>query len=396
MAGNFEIGLVMAGAVSAGAYQAGVVDFLLEALEAWEERRGEPGVPRHRVTIKVLTGASAGGMTAALLASLAQRPVQAVRDGAPPAGTNPLWDAWVRRIDIRPLLDDADLDALEARARRRTDDEPRATLGALLNCDVLDRIAADVMTGPALRQRRAYFAEDLPLLLAVTNLRGVPYHIRFGGGPIDSTRDAARDGHGMVRHRDHLKFTLGEPRDGSIRLDAADTDGPAWKLVRTAALASGAFPGVLQSRDLGRAFDEYQRELHAVATDGRGGTCATATTIPPTVADPPDFWDFPAADGGVADNEPLELARQALAGPGGRNPRGCREAHRAVLMLDPFPEPPTVPGQGQVGSHALAVLGRLLGVFKNQSRFKLDELRYQYPGEVVPDGRAGSRSRPKT
>lgn len=33
---DFEIGLVMAGAVSAGAYTARVIDFLLQALKEWE------------------------------------------------------------------------------------------------------------------------------------------------------------------------------------------------------------------------------------------------------------------------------------------------------------------------------------------------------------------------
>ena len=36
-ASGFEIGLVMAGAVSAGAYTAGVVDFLIRALDQWYE-----------------------------------------------------------------------------------------------------------------------------------------------------------------------------------------------------------------------------------------------------------------------------------------------------------------------------------------------------------------------
>ena len=36
---TFEIGLVMAGAVSAGAYTAGVVDFLIEALDTWDQAR---------------------------------------------------------------------------------------------------------------------------------------------------------------------------------------------------------------------------------------------------------------------------------------------------------------------------------------------------------------------
>ena len=41
-AGGFEIGLVMAGAVSAGAYAAGVVDFLIQALDQWHEgKRGD-------------------------------------------------------------------------------------------------------------------------------------------------------------------------------------------------------------------------------------------------------------------------------------------------------------------------------------------------------------------
>jgi hypothetical protein len=37
-AGTFEIGLVLAGAVSAGAYTAGVLDFLYEALDYWDGR----------------------------------------------------------------------------------------------------------------------------------------------------------------------------------------------------------------------------------------------------------------------------------------------------------------------------------------------------------------------
>ena len=38
---SFELGLVMAGAISAGAYTAGVVDFLLQALEEWEKEKGK-------------------------------------------------------------------------------------------------------------------------------------------------------------------------------------------------------------------------------------------------------------------------------------------------------------------------------------------------------------------
>jgi predicted acylesterase/phospholipase RssA len=63
---TFDIGLVLAGGGSAGAYIAGVIDFLMEALSEWETARNtghEAGleVPQaHRVRLRVITGASAG------------------------------------------------------------------------------------------------------------------------------------------------------------------------------------------------------------------------------------------------------------------------------------------------------------------------------------------------
>ena len=50
----------------------------------------------------------------------------------------------------------------------------------------------------------------------------------------------------------------------------------------------------------------------------------------------PDDWHFLAVDGGATDNEPIQLARTALAGLLGRNPRDPKEANRAVWLIDPF------------------------------------------------------------
>src|SRR5919197_2993555 len=63
---TFQIGLALAGAISAGAYTAGVLDFLFQALDEWEKQRGNPGIPDHRVGLKVVAGASAGAITGAL------------------------------------------------------------------------------------------------------------------------------------------------------------------------------------------------------------------------------------------------------------------------------------------------------------------------------------------
>src|SRR5271157_1307284 len=74
---TFEIGFVIAGAISAGAYTAGVIDFIFEALDAYEEAKTSRDWdgPTHDVRVPVMAGASAGGMTSAISA------LHAFRDG---------------------------------------------------------------------------------------------------------------------------------------------------------------------------------------------------------------------------------------------------------------------------------------------------------------------------
>ncbi len=65
----YSLGLTMAGAVSAGAYSAGVLDYLLETLDNWEKAKaaGEKDVPNdYKVQIEVMSGASAGSIAAGL------------------------------------------------------------------------------------------------------------------------------------------------------------------------------------------------------------------------------------------------------------------------------------------------------------------------------------------
>src|SRR5262245_55531173 len=67
---TFEVALVLGGTVSAGAYTAGALDFLIEALDCWEAARasGDPEVPQHRVILRIITGTSGGGVNAAIAA----------------------------------------------------------------------------------------------------------------------------------------------------------------------------------------------------------------------------------------------------------------------------------------------------------------------------------------
>ena len=105
----YEIGLAMAGAISAGAYSAGVVDFLFQALHEWElAKRDDPGnVPNHSVCIRAAAGASAGSITAALAAvavagGLRPEKVADFTDGEQPyqCVLPALYKAWVTLPDM--------------------------------------------------------------------------------------------------------------------------------------------------------------------------------------------------------------------------------------------------------------------------------------------------------
>src|SRR6185437_7962504 len=65
---TFEFALVLGGTVSAGAYTAGAVDFLIEALDCFTTARANGTAPSHDVILKLITGTSGGGVNAAIAA----------------------------------------------------------------------------------------------------------------------------------------------------------------------------------------------------------------------------------------------------------------------------------------------------------------------------------------
>ena len=86
----------ISGAVSLGAYEAGVMYEMLRALAAHNsDPRNEP------IVIDVLTGASAGGMTAVILAQKLLFQSERLRD----ADDNDLYLPWVADVDVSTLLE---------------------------------------------------------------------------------------------------------------------------------------------------------------------------------------------------------------------------------------------------------------------------------------------------
>ncbi|WP_207480348.1 patatin-like phospholipase family protein [Arenibaculum pallidiluteum] len=330
--GRFEIGLTLAGAVSAGAYTAGVMDFLFEALDAWEAAKSSPGaqpdgraVPTHDVVVRIITGASAGGITGAIAAAWQGRSFEPARPDAEPArlAGNPFYRAWVKDIDITKLLDTTDL-------------QGGREVRSALNSRHLDEIVETVLGGPPPGSGRRWLSDPLTLALTVTNLRGVPYALGF--------RTDARLRHQMTMHRDWVAFAVetlsGRRQEAPVPPDAAPLSGRAdyadekWRALGTTALATGAFPLALAPRVLRRPFEDYSWRRPRRGTEG--WQFDEPAWPEPRDADP---YSFLCVDGGTMDNEPLELARKALAGSQGRNPREGDRAKRAVIMVDPFADP---------------------------------------------------------
>lgn len=233
----FELGLVMAGAVSAGAYTAGAVDFLLEALEALDKAQAEGGddAPKHRVLIQAMVGSSAGGMVAAMLASLARWDIEHADQFGLEKSTeeNPLHAVWVKQADINIMT-------------KLNDMKFRKPLPSVLNSrgfhDLVSDAVKDRQQRIDLRRRcrRRHFAPDMRLRLTTTNLRGIPF-----GASMFSTLPpgVAPPEHAMTRHADYVEFTLGDQGvAGAYTLDPGSLDDPAWARLRSVALATGAFP----------------------------------------------------------------------------------------------------------------------------------------------------------
>lgn len=289
----------------------------------------------------------------------------------------------MRRIHWTSLLDPGDL----AKGRH---------VNSLLNSDELGRIVADVLLNAQKSDYdRPYVAASLPLYLCVGNLRGVRYalHLRSGEAAFD---------HQMSMHADHMAFCIGRgagARPGMLALEPG-TAPERWGVLGNAALASGAFPFGLAARSLTRPFADYVERQWWIAGAEQPPLRRTVNGAPAGPADSPTSWasqsgafqalppvdnaaDFPQGgyafanvDGGVFNNEPLELCRLALAGDDARNPRHPAEAHRAVLMIDPFPNLFELDRSydPERACELVAVAKRLFGVFVSQARFKADEL----------------------
>jgi hypothetical protein len=345
----------MAGAVSAGAYTAGVLDFLIEALDTWYDAKNSgAAVPMHEISLDVFSGASAGGMCAAIASAMVQGEFDHIHDTSLVGTTNRFYESWVNKIDIRELL--------------KTDDLP-GPVYSLLDCNIIDQIA-DFAILPGTPKSRAYISPSLTLFLTLTNLTGTPYALNDEGGSAEES---------TLYHADWLRFETvlpgGTPTTPLAKpLPLQRPDQGAWTLLKEAAKATGAFPIFLKPRQLTRDRADYDRPLwesiNLAAPHG-------ALVKPSWPAATGETIQTVNVDGGVIDNDPFDLAHDYLASlpPGldkpNQNPRDPKQADRAVVTVSPFPAQAAFDTNATLakdGPVAIA-LGNLVSVFIGQSRF---------------------------
>ncbi|MBZ9938919.1 patatin-like phospholipase family protein [Mesorhizobium sp. BR1-1-16] len=370
---TFEIAFALAGTVSAGAYTAGVLDYLGEALDAWEaaKERGDEDAPGHRVTIRALAGASGGALNGAIFLRAAGRtfPRGETED-------NPFYASWCGRdcVTISKLL--------------APGTSPGAHSEALFNTSAIDQCIAQLLAfgnhphpNHPVPQVRGYLADPLRLVVTMSNLTGTPYRVDLRGN--------GNTGFEIWRHDDTARFALSvpgadtvagtPPRVDEIALSSVSPDG--WDWLQEAALATCAFPIAFNARPVRRT--DKQIAARATVMAAAGETKASVASMVP-VWEKLDPWLQQNAttlmvDGGATNNEPIGAAHVELAGLTGSNPRNVEEACRAVILVDPFATPSAMPKSPTTAADLARAVVRLL---LDQARYRAGDIALAVDDDV--------------
>lgn len=370
---SFEIGLVGAGAVSAGAYTAGVVDFMVYALDQWyASKEIDSKAPAHEVKISVFSGSSAGGITAALAAGYLgsnQPSITNDEQGKLNNGQNKLFDTWVDRVDIANLLESRDLS------------HKLSPVISIFDSSVLSETAYSGMNVIPRETRRPYVSENFELLLAVTNLSGIPYKYHIENGHTAS--------YNIPQHANYVRFCLSDSESMNLPdryvMNWQDLGKPTAvnEQLKLSALATAAFPFGLAPRTLS----------HLMPTNSLQGLSGDITAPLPTLGiHPNEFvnvetnpaninkliqnyqFDYQCVDGSVLNNEPLDLAGQVLSCTNNDIDNIGTFIRKAVILIDPFPNNAILSSDQTEVPDLLSTAIHLFSALKNQASSKPGEL----------------------
>ncbi len=262
----YKLAIAISGAVSLGSYEAGVVFEVVRAIAQHNQRHAS--APEKQILIDVLTGASAGGMTVALLAQKLLYEKEALEGPI----ENCLYQAWVKEVDIKGLLND------------EYGDDPRRSIfssnfvATIARKLILQRYDAP---SPHLRNRHPAAADSIRLGLAIANLNGVDYSVpTFKNIELDEKTGEFI----QTRFQDSFTCSVTEKTDNEA----------FWQQILLAACACGAFPFAFTPRVMSRTYKDVDYSSKGVRL----------------FAETEGIFSF--TDGGIFDNYPLGMAKNLV------------------------------------------------------------------------------------
>ncbi len=362
---KFKICLTLAGAVSAGAYTAGVMDYLLETLELWEQAKKKNrtlgkkhpkydfSVPMHDVELDVISGASAGGITASLaLLNLIDSEYQPVNRNNTTGKNNRFYQSWVEMGDdeqattFEKLLNTNDLKKLAKGQKPQ----------ALLNTDPIDLIANQAINIETIKNYPAYVSHNMDLVLTTTNLDGINFKINFDGN--DSSGSVITSHAAFFRYKlANKQFKKGIPHAEELYY-VLDLNQPKHlNYLREATLSTAAFPLALKPREVAisqKYIARYPKYIFG-----------TTTGIQPVLPSDSDY-QYHAIDGGLINNEPFALALKVFRE---KSPIQFVKEQYAIIMIDPFPNKDHNSSKEVASTDVISVVKRMFKSLRNEVMF---------------------------
>jgi predicted acylesterase/phospholipase RssA len=218
-----KLAIAIRGAVALSSYEAGI---LYEMIEAIAQHNCHPDtMDEQRIEIDVITGVSAGAMTACILAQKLMFEAEALRQ----PHANALYGPWVEDMDITELL------------KLRLHDDPQASvfsaerMAEIGYTYLLQRYA----TGqPTPRQRHPAAADSIRVGLAMANLQGSDGTVNLTDFPDVNNPDNRSPALTYTRHSEWLTYQISD-RD-------ADDHPELWQKLERIARSSSTVPFLLR------------------------------------------------------------------------------------------------------------------------------------------------------
>lgn len=353
----------MAGAVSAGAYTAGVIDYLLESLHLWEKAKEQnktlgknhpeydDSIPMHDVELEVLSGASAGGITGTLtVLSLLNKKHKFVNKDNPTGDDNVFYQSWVKMADTdseKSLMKLLNVDDL------KDGEYPES----LLNTEPIEIIADNALKTNDHVAFPKYVSKSLDLVLTTTNLRGLNFNIDFK----DSNSVITNHG-GFFRYKiANEKYRPGIPKDEDSLYFVLDLkDEIHVNYLKDATLSTSAFPIGLKSREI-KIAREYVARYPKYLFDRSEGI---HVDLPEG-----DTYTFNSVDGGLINNEPFGIGMKVLLE---KNPAIKEKDNYAIIMVDPFPNQDSGEAVYDTKRDIISIAKGMFKALRNQVMFNQD------------------------